>query len=418
MLILRKPRIGVYPLIIFSLSGEIQKGISPFEIDRILGILILVSYLVAHLEYRLKWEKVTLESPVILIIIAGIITIINQLLGGDELIVSSIEEFVPLVLIMTLSLVISQLSKDNKVSEEFIRIFLLGTGMIAIISIIVPIVGLKTIWIGEKTIRFVDTWGSTKRIGGIYGQPNMLATILVLAIPVSIYYLLTTKRTYLRLFWGLISAACLAALLMSQSRSAIIGVTIGLSVMGAFAIRRKFVRTKFIFPLVILGFAVSMTIMVNDFLGPLKSRFSLAYQVPNTEGNPNENRLIYWKTAMNLAIENPLGSGSGAPGLLGGSLGYESKGAHNAFVGFLIQYGILGFIGLSWLAINMLKTLLRSARHAQKRERQLYLYFLLASLIGFWIHNLAHSILHWAIVWIFFASAVSAARGDTFNYAS
>ncbi len=101
--------------------------------------------------------------------------------------------------------------------------------------------------------------------------------------------------------------------------------------------------------------------------------------------------------------------------MIGHSLGVGDKSAHNAFISSLVGIGILGFIGMVLLFVFPLKYLWKMFKKVSNDSIRMLSLGLITGLVGFWIHNLAHTIIHWLVVWIYFASVAALLRIGGYN---
>lgn len=166
------------------------------------------------------------------------------------------------------------------------------------------------------------------RITGTFGQSNAFGRYLMLLIifGVALYPHLGKG---LRLALGLLLGLGTVFLLLTYTRTAIVGTVLGLVVVGLLQSKRLLLS------LVVLGVCAL-------FLVPqLSSRFSSLTSGDTGSGNSLEWRLGYWTELLPLANTNPVtGVGPNATP----SLTEEGKQPHNDFVRAYVETGVLGLL--------------------------------------------------------------------------
>ncbi|MCO4754548.1 MAG: O-antigen ligase family protein [Bacteriovoracaceae bacterium] len=178
---------------------------------------------------------------------------------------------------------------------------------------------------------------------GILGNSNDIAAILVLAAPFCFFFFLRTKIKILSEMLALASFGAVTYLVWStQSRGALLALFAGV---GALMFTK--LKTK-----------KSMIIVASTvIIGALISFSFLQRKGADLDGS-TDNRIIYWKAGLNMAVRNPL-FGVGFWGYnrnlpmyaVGGNLGSEGKymTAHSSWVQVLSENGFMGlflFLGL------------------------------------------------------------------------
>lgn len=128
---------------------------------------------------------------------------------------------------------------------------------------------------------------------------------------------------------GLIAAGSFGALLM------IVGAFAYLGFSSSFAKRRPVLRV--VVPLVlILGFGVVMTNLPEDTQG---TGFNTSHLERSSTG-----RFVRWEATVEVAVANPTGLGPGSNRGLG--LLPHGQEAHNEYLAYLTERGVIGLVGL------------------------------------------------------------------------
>jgi len=376
----------------------------PIELDLLMGFVVLTRFLARFTLRKERWRRSALDLPVLILIVAGVVTLTAMAFRGSDYFGEMASQVISLTMIMGMSLVVFQILRDLETVKQTLEAFTVTVTAMGLFGIVTLSLGIQSIQIGGVKLVLCSKWGGIgARLGGLYGQPNTFAMPLVLALPVSVAFALTGRSKVQRLLWTSAGGICAVALLFSQSRSGILGAFLGMLVMGLILAKgaglTRLIRYTFVIGLIIYG-ALAVTGMLN----PVLERLSPAYQLYQLEmGRPEQNRLLIWQRALGLAFQNPFGYGAETKYLIGKSFGVERKSVHNVFVSYLANFGWLGFVGIFLLALVPIRQLWKFVHIADNTEWKVIGTGLLAGLVGFWVHNLFHSMIHWIAVWIYFA---------------
>jgi len=400
-------RMGVYLLIIFSIGNAIMERLFPVEPDFIVGALLLIGFWGKLVLTKRKWRKSILDKPVLIILFAMALSLLNLAFQGSQYFNETAIQYVRLISIMVLSLLVYQIT-DGQDAIKILKIFTVTVAFVSLLAIFGFLTGISFIRIGglEISIRIKG------RLGGIYEQPNTFGAILTLAFPIGIVFTLLNKSILKKLSWIMISILCLTGLFLSQSRSAILGALVGIFTMAA--ILRRLYKGSHSIVIILLAFAGALAmIMATGMLEPFLIRLNWDYYISQRIESAEPSRLEIWNEAIRLAFNNPFGYGAETKYIVGKGLGAGEKSVHNVFLSFLSGMGVLGFIGIIILATTPLRKLWKLAFAALYIELRTLAAGLFAGLVGFWIFNLAHSVIHWVAVWVYFACAAAVIRsGD------
>ncbi|MGN6782113.1 MAG: O-antigen ligase family protein [Marmoricola sp.] len=194
--------------------------------------------------------------------------------------------------------------------------------------------------------------GSFTRLTGPFNQSNTfaryLAFLLIFGIAVYPYV-----KPRLKLLFGAMLALSSVFMLLTLTRTAILGSVAGLVVL-AVAQKRK----------VLIGGLVAMALAALIALPGLAARFGTLDAGSTPQGTPTGNTLVwrlhYWTEVIPLANSNPV-TGIGLA-----STQYETDAAkqpHNDFIRAYVETGLLGLA----CYVSMLAALVGSARRAVQR---------------------------------------------------
>jgi len=210
---------------------------------------------------------------------------------------------------------INAIKNSEQIKKVLYSLFLSGT-VVSIISLVYLILGK------------LDPVG---RLQAFYTSPNYLAMYLAPALIIG--FGLITRKNIISSTFILFSIICLVlSIIFTYSFGAWLGIVAALG----FGFFIYLLKLKKRLAWVILGFSL-VFILILGYLALIQRGASL------------ETRLIIWQRAFEVFKTHPiLGIGPGT------FEGYPQP--HNIFLAFLLQTGIVGFIGFIWLLIWFLKT--------------------------------------------------------------
>ncbi|MBE9636663.1 O-antigen ligase family protein [Salipiger mangrovisoli] len=228
--------------------------------------------------------------------------------------------------------------------------------------VIVCGLGLYQLVVGPSPTGFFGfsriTDGSS-RFSGMLLDPNFFAAIVVFTIPLALFHLLNARRPGTLIFWILASGALIAGLLATESRGALIGLSLGLIVLSTSFTRKQFLAAGAIGVLVVmLAGIVASDDLIDRFASIVDTAAAGEAQDKSTEG-----RLASWTVAYNLFNQNPwFGVGLGnfkahyQNGALEDGLIFRGEGraTHSLYLEFLTEQGLVGllvFLGIAALGV-------------------------------------------------------------------
>ena len=240
------------------------------------------------------------------------------------------------------------------------------------------------------------------RIFSTLGQPNWLASYLVLALPIAIYKVISTKNNP-RYIYLLSTVLIFLALVLTNSLSGILGAAVALFLLLVF-LGKKYIlnnlKTIIILAitltLIALIFSSKLTSRIKDTLTAAKAspaasqqkQQTQAVQSPTSGGTDSgQIRLIVWKGALDVFKKWPI-LGAGPETFVNTYYLFRPtthnqttewkffyNKAHNEFLNYLANTGALGFTTYIALIISILFFLLKS------RDRLLFA--IASALIGY-----------------------------------
>ena len=232
--------------------------------------------------------------------------------------------------------------------------------------------------------------------GTAMADPNRLAMYLTPVICLTIYKSTISSKRAFRLLWVLLVILLLGALALTQSRGGLVGVAAAVIYYGLALSRRKNLKifaglgTKTIAALVILALLLVVLFVVASREVAWQS-VAVQTRVETIEG------------AFKTLVAHPI-TGSG-PATLGEEMlrlqpehkyGIHAH-AHNIYLTFVAENGLLGLAALAGLAVVIVKELFWAQPEPATRREALLKISLTAALIGFVTHNLLDSFLEFPV---------------------
>ena len=214
---------------------------------------------------------------------------------------------------------------------------------------------------GIKGGIFTLLTGGIYRIGGAvdayFNDNNLLATALLMTIPLMRYLQLTSERQVAR--WGLLGAMALSivAVLGTQSRGGFVGLLVLLFVMFARSRKKLFV-----------GLALGITLFLAVGFMPQKWHDRMATTLTYEEDLSVQRRFQAWAYGLELAQERPV-MGGGFKAFLGyeDETGVTGRSAHSIYFQVLGEHG---FVGLALYCLLVVSTIVMASSVAGRTKER------------------------------------------------
>jgi hypothetical protein len=370
----------------------------PVGLSELLGGTILTSFFL-RLTFLKKKVRITPLDSALFILLIGLCISVSY---GELEAMKSLFKFAMMLLLYWV--MVQLFDEKFKIKAAIFTLFSICS-LTNLLSLIMFWMKIPTIYFGDFSINVFYSYGAligkSYRLMGFYNQPSLYGQILVIIIPLGfcMLYLVRTKTRYILI--GM-QGVNLLALFLNQSRSAILGMAIGCTVIGYFLLEKKKSR-KFIWS--IGTFTLIILAIWFYWNSQYVSTSRLSHENLNNEIFSRDiNRIVVWKYALKIFLENPMGVGIGeSKHTIGKGLGLLEKSPHNVIIGWTLQAGILGLISSILIIRNQLLSIYRYIGNNRDYELRILLIGCFGSSIASWIHNMFHSTLHWIIIWIFFA---------------
>jgi len=196
------------------------------------------------------------------------------------------------------------------------------------------------------------------RLVGTFDDPNLFSSYLV----ISFCILLMSRIVEPKLWKTLAALAILASIVLTGSRAVIPAVLFGF-VVAVLTARRSEVARRQIWRTVTVG----MAFVAASFLvwNPLESLESVARILTSDDTISSDGRIRLWSVAWRMWQEHPvLGVGIGQYRAVADQyvFGGVSNIAHNTYLSFLAETGLVGFVILVSLPLAVFIRVIRSRR--------------------------------------------------------
>jgi O-antigen ligase len=218
-----------------------------------------------------------------------------------------------------------------------------------------------------------DPASAFKSIGGIFGvilqgtmpymNANELGFISAVTFCVGIRRTFEKSSVRLRLLWASMAVMALIVLVLSQSRTAVIGVSVALSVLGSGD--RRF-RPMLVMP--VLGVAILIS---HEFIAGHSFRLEDTFLEYMKRGQSDESfetmsgRTTSWRRGWDMFLDSPLVGHGYEVGVryVGAAFGIGTGShMHNAHMQVLVNTGILGYLAWAGMVLAVVWPLQRANR--------------------------------------------------------
>jgi O-antigen ligase len=347
---------------------------------------------------------------------------------------------------------------SNFKKADTIRLLFIGLAS----SLIVALWGIPSHFGADPTCKLLfGRWTSscwtaefdpTKRIFSTLGQPNWLAAYLSLYIPLSLAFLLRSKKQNLKLLFFASAIILFWAFLLTNSRSAALGLFSGLLIFGGIYLwllaKEGFKHIKFsnnhywilgiflTFVIVTFLFGSSLLGRVGE-IGPLK-RFLIPpqpasqSQAPTTQTalatggtESGQIRLIVWRGAFEIFKHYPL-FGSGVETFAYTYYNYRPQEhnqttewdflynkAHNEYLNYLATTGLFGFLAYLSIIVGFLYFSAKKIIKKASDSESLIIAGILAGYVSYLVQNFfGFSVVAIALLFFLFPAAVFVIEGE------
>jgi O-antigen ligase len=231
-------------------------------------------------------------------------------------------------------------------------------------------------------------------------NPNELGFLLVLALPIAWHLGITHRNAILRWVNRLFIPVGIVAILLTGSRSSLIGAALAL-VLVPMTMGRLSLGMKAGVLSVMVATVVAAMIYV-----PETTWTRLGTTTEELESGTLNERTTIWKAGLELFPRHPIGGvGVGAFNTAVEDFLGDNKGAHNTFLSVLIEEGVVGLV----LFTMMLLSIYFHVRSAAPADRRFALVLLLSLFFGLLPRAYEFKKVTWLMFGLLLAPSVTAA---------
>jgi putative inorganic carbon (hco3(-)) transporter len=313
-------------------GGPVARILNPSSIFAVVFIVAAVAWIAAQRDHWGPVRGSGLRAALLVFVGAAALSTV-----GSRDAVNSTVETVRILAAVMMFVVVEQLARDPR---------RMRTILVAVYGSLVVPLGLVAVGFltgGPRT----EEKGGFIRIIGPFAQSNVFGRYLMLLLVMGVAIYPHVEGRARRLL-GAVLVGSAISLLLTYTRSALIGAVLGIVVIGLYHNRR------------VLGGLVVVGVVAALVVPGIAARFAeLGSESPNdpNPGNSLQWRLGYWTDVLPLASRNPA-TGIG----VGQTQFFTEKQVqpHNDFLRAYVETGIVGLIAY----ITMLAMLVRTGRKA------------------------------------------------------
>ncbi len=400
----------IIPLIFFTNLTQNPFYIQIVLLPIIVCVILFVYLLRVNFDKEFKIITTPLDTPLFFLIIVCTVSLIFSIFRSKDnylaIFLMGLDNIFFLFLnwIAIFYITIYTLQKTRYIRNTINLLFVVGG--IASLYGILQYMNVEPIW--SKSINYFGG-----RCVSTFGNPNFLASFLVLLLPIALTKLILVKNIYNKLFLFVVTILMFTALVCTSTRSAWIGFIISLIIIWTFLIFKikdiKTIKRHFIYFIIIGG--ISLVIISSVPGKKVIGQRALSTVSIEKSGTSSSQRFLIWKCAQNMFMDSPfIGLGWGTlelfyPYYQGkylknskySSLKTHANRAHNEIFQFLSEVGIIGLGIAIWLLIIFVKCSLKLLkRTSSNKECQYIILGLFSGIIGMLIDNLFNVSLHFA----------------------
>ncbi len=392
--------LGFYVLIDYVLRYVISSALLASYWDELLFVFALCLWLYKWVVYRKQdgYVATPLDIPLVFFVVISICLV----LVNSPIMQIGIAGFRQVVQQMLWYFIVAQLVTSSKNIRWFLYIMVFIGGILGLHGI------YQYVTHAEMPSYWVDRLesGITTRVFSIIGSPNILGSLMVLLIPVSISFVFSERKIFKKIIFIGITLAMSATLIFTSSRSAWIGFVVAMGVY--FWLKDKRLILLLALLVVAAYFAVpTIAHRVNYLLSP-------QYMVSSAAGG----RIARWSIGIAALKQHPwFGLGLGQ---FGGAVAQNFKipGAFyvdSYFLKIAVEMGLVGFASFCILIYNALAWGIRAVKRTADRQSLSMAQGVFAGMVGVVVPNFVENVFEvpmmTAYFWMF--AAVLIALGFT-----
>lgn len=373
----------LYPFIDFVFRSFVPSIASIW--DELLFIAMFLVWGYKYLKYRDQEgvKQTPLDLPVILFLIAMLVVFILN--SPDYRI--SLEGFRAVIQYILWYFVIIQLLKDTKGAKRLCIIFVIVVSLMAIHGVYQYIIGVEMPagWVDSKEA------GVRTRVFSILTSPNILGSLLTLALPLTLSFGVISKNIKTKSLFYFLTLMMVGCLVFTFSRGAWIGF--GVAILAYVFLKDK----RLLVPVIILGLLA--VVLVPGIANRITYMLSPEYIESSLRGG----RLVRWITGLQILKGTPLfGVGLGHFGgavAINNELSYlvgtemvETFYMDNYYLKTAVETGLFGLFAFVMLMYQIIVNGLRTIRITTDKVSKELEIGIFAGLFGVIVHNFVENV--------------------------
>jgi putative inorganic carbon (hco3(-)) transporter len=346
--------IGVYlfTLMLYARPNDLFPALGAFPLVKLLAICALLIYVGSKCAAGERLSIWTLEMTMLIVIAALGLLFMPAAASPKDSLDTLTDRFLKTVIIFVLMVNLTDTRR---------RLFSLWK-LVVICGAALGVAAIRSYLKGEFAARGVRIEGL---VGGMFENPNDLATALDLLLPFAVALMLVHKGGA-RLFYLCCAVVMAAGVLVTFSRGGFLGlIALGVVLLWKLAKGRR--------PKTILGAALICGILLAVMPGGYGSRIATIFNSEEDKTGSSQERRELMERAATVAISRPIvGVGMGNFHIYS----INEKVAHNAYLEIAAELGAIGLIAYLIVIFAPLRSLRRIERQTSERrsksEREMY----------------------------------------------
>ncbi len=243
----------------------------------------------------------------------------------------------------------------------FLHILLTGLGVLCLFGIIQRFLGVE---VNPEFTDVATNEGMPGRVYATLSNPNNFAEVIVLLAPFAGAMLLNSKGKKAKLFWIALLGVCIAALMMSYSRSCYVAFAIAALLFIALY------DWRLLIPLAIIA-VLCIPLLPETVMNRILT-------IGSMEDTSNASRIYIWEGILKMLREHivtGIGLGPAAFGklypLYANPLGLAAPHAHMLYLEVFVELGLLGGISFLTFMFSTVKKALATFNRADSALRNI-----------------------------------------------
>ncbi|MDQ6712760.1 MAG: O-antigen ligase family protein [Candidatus Dormibacteraeota bacterium] len=361
-----RPALGL-AVLMFTYPFDLTTFVGPVKVTTSYALFaILIAVWVAReiLPNPPKWQRTSLDWPVVLFAVATFLSLLGLTGNYTDQLVALLKATGGFVLFF-----IATQSLRSRGDVWLVVGAVLATGLIQSVETILPVVN-GTVVVSDAT-----------RATGTVNEANDFAGYLVLVGPLAVAAGLTLRHRWLTIAGGLGTLLFGAALVATLSRSGWIGIVVAVIALAVLLPQRRR-------QIAMIGGGVLAVLLIGGLAGPIADR--LGNQAGSSPLDTFLARVPIWSAALAIFVQHPI-FGIGVDQFqnmidsFNPDLGVNQ--AHNLFLNMAAERGVLGFGTFVALVVMLFKVLRSALRSALSFPYRVLAAGLIASFLGFFAHS-------------------------------